>query len=219
MDAVLVGRALETRPGQQRLDLGAEHEAFRAHGIGQRLLAHAVARQNQAPRLALPDRDGEHARQPLEHRQAPLLVAEQDRLGVALGAEFVARRFEIAADILEIVDFAVEDDVEQPVGLVHRLVGAGRGVDDGEAGVREADLLLAPDRAAVGPAVVENADHGLRAPRLLRIRQAVPRRCHKARKTAHVSSFSSRCLSSTGGPRQPKSGTIAVDRSAHSHRD
>src|SRR5262249_48798138 len=72
-------------PGRhQRLDLGGDPERppVGRERVVKRLLAGAIARQQQPPVRAVPQPEREHPVEPLHHLVAPLLVAVDDRLGV-----------------------------------------------------------------------------------------------------------------------------------------
>jgi hypothetical protein len=140
------GRVLE-----QRLDLGAEdHALARQLGVVERLDAEAVAREQQTAGLRVPDREGEHPPEPIHAALAPLLVAMDDDLGVGARAEAMAVRDEFGADLGEVVDLAVEDDLDRAVLVAERLV-AGRQVDDAQAAVPEADAGAVVVAAGIGP--------------------------------------------------------------------
>ena len=71
-----------------------------------------------------------------------------DGLGVGRGGELVAQRDQLSAQAGEIVDLAVEDDLNLAVFVAHRLP-AGREIDDGQSSMRQAysvvtvtDILL-----------------------------------------------------------------------------
>ena len=96
---------------------------------------------------------------PLKRRKrlgAPRLVGVDDDLGVAAGAEAVAERLELGAQLDVVEDLAVEDDPQRAVLVGQRLL-AGRQVDDGQAGVRQAGALVAIGPELVRPAVPERA--------------------------------------------------------------
>ena len=75
---------------RQRAQLRRELEPVVLDAVVERLDPVAVARQHQPALASVPDRDREHAAQPLGERQAPLLVRVRDHLGVAVRAEAVA---------------------------------------------------------------------------------------------------------------------------------
>ena len=60
------------------------------------LLAHAIARQHQAPPLAVPNGDGEHASQPGEAVVAIFFIEMDDSFGIRPGREPVPSRLQIA---------------------------------------------------------------------------------------------------------------------------
>src|SRR2546425_2996161 len=94
----------------QGLQLRREPDPPRCGGDVQRLDAEAVAGQEQRSRGRVPDREREHATQPLHALRAVLLVEMQDRLGVALSGERMSPRDQHAPELAEVVDLAVEDD-------------------------------------------------------------------------------------------------------------
>ena len=71
----------------------------------------------------------------------------------------MAEGLELAAQLLEVVDLAVEDDAQLAVHGLHGLVAARGEIDDREAGVGEAGLLAGefalPEAAVVGAAVAQ----------------------------------------------------------------
>lgn len=82
----------------------------------------------------------------------------QNHFGIGAGGELVAFLNEILAQFEVIEDLTVEDDPERAVGGMQRL-RAARDVDDAEAGVSQADLLVHVDPDVVGAAVAQGADH------------------------------------------------------------
>ncbi len=90
-------------------------------------------------------------------RVAPLQIALQDDFGVAVGAEFRAARFEFAAQLSEIVDFAVEND-GAAAGLVgHRLIGAVTRIHDRKAAEYQGPAGLGRASAGIRPAMKQVA--------------------------------------------------------------
>ncbi len=169
VDGGEVGRATQQRVGEQALEFGGEDQA----AVGQfrhvqRLHPEAVAHQEQGAFCCIVDGEGEHAVEARQHRRPPLPPAAQDHLGIAMRGEDVAERFQLGADLGEIVDLAVEGDDVAAVLRRHRLRAAGH-VDDGEAAVAEADAGGRPHplpiRAAMGLRVRHRAD-ALRIDRL-----------------------------------------------------
>ncbi len=130
LDRAVVERALEPGVDEQRLQLRAEdHLAARQLGPVERLLAQAVARQEQGLAALVPQREGEHAAEAIETSLAPLFPGVDDHLGVGMGAEAMARRGQLADQRPIVVDFAVERDDDAAVLVEQRLPAAGQ-VDD-----------------------------------------------------------------------------------------
>src|SRR5262249_6881002 len=120
-DGAQVGGRLDARDEQQRLDLGREVQVFAALMEEQRLLAEAVAREDHASLSRVPDREREHAAQAMDDLLAPLLIGAQQDLGVRIEREAVAEPDQLAPQLAEVVDLAVEGQRE-PCGVVaHRL--------------------------------------------------------------------------------------------------
>ena len=69
---------------EQRLDLGAEEEAAVGLRVVERLDPEPVAREEELALARVPDREGEHALQPLDAADSLLLVEMDDRLGVGV---------------------------------------------------------------------------------------------------------------------------------------
>ncbi len=114
-----------------------------------------IAGEHEFPALGVVEREGEHAAQPVEEPLAPVAPAVQQHLGVARRDEVEALRLEFRPQRVKVVDLAVEDDPQAPVGRRHRLVAERREVDDREPAVAEADASVRGDPGAgvVGSAV------------------------------------------------------------------
>ena len=98
-----------------------------------------------------------HALETVEHAVTPLQVALQDDFGVAARAEFRAARFELAAQLAEIIDLAVEDD-GAAAGLVgHRLIGAVTGIHDRETAEYQRPARLGRAATGIRPAMEQVA--------------------------------------------------------------
>ena len=145
---------------EERLDLAAVDEARAVVLVVERLDAEEVARAHEALLRRVPDGDGEHAAQLLEHVRAPRLVAVDDGLRVAVRDERVAHRLELGAQLLEVVDLAVERDGHGAVGVLHGLAGAFE-VDDRQAAKAHRDVVVHEEALVVGPAVGDAVGHVL----------------------------------------------------------
>ena len=122
--------------------------------------AKVVARDQQALRAPVPQREGEHALQVLEHAHAVLAIGVEQRLSVAVGAEGMAARLQLAPQRGEVVDLAVEHARELAVGGAHRLRAAGD-VDDRQAPEAERERPVAVVAFVVRTAVLKTSGHVL----------------------------------------------------------
>lgn len=120
--------------------------------------AKRVAGEHDAPLARVPDREGEHPVEAVDHGGAEVFVEVDEHLGVGVRAEGVAP-FEFAAERAEVVDLAVEGDPDGPVLVGHGLVPGGRQVEDGEPPVREADGAVDVHARVVGAAVPDGVGH------------------------------------------------------------
>ena len=119
--ALVVGDVAGPQQGGQR---GGEAQPPGSVGQVQRLDAEAVAREHEPAAVALGDGEGEHALEALHAALAPVAVALQHDLGVAVGEEAQARGLELGAQLAVVVDAAVEDDRQAQHGVDHRLRAA-----------------------------------------------------------------------------------------------
>ena len=70
----------------------------------------------------------------------------------------MTRRFEIAAQLGEVVDLAVEDDPDRAVLVVNRLM-AGRQIDDAQPPHPERHAFFHPHALVVGAAMADDVAH------------------------------------------------------------
>ena len=126
---------------QQRLRRGGEAETARRFVVVQRLDAQTVAREEQ--RVAVPDREGEHAVQALDTGFAPFKVRPQNDLGVAVGAEGMAERDQLGAQLGVVVDRAVEHQRGAGRGIQHGLRGFFGKIDDRQPPVAQPHRAVA----------------------------------------------------------------------------
>ena len=163
----VVVESLEVEPaghrgvGQQGLQLGGERQAALREPVEEGLLAGAVPREEDAAARTVDESEGEHAVEPGDAVGPPLPVRSQQHLGVACRPEGVPSRLQVRPDLAVVVDLAVEDDDSLAGSVLHRLVAAGREVDDREAPVPEADPAVGrpPQPGVVRAAVAHRVAH------------------------------------------------------------
>ncbi|MCX5682226.1 MAG: hypothetical protein NT049_00875 [Planctomycetota bacterium] len=161
VDRRVVGPTRHVGVLQDRLDFRSENQPSARVPIVQRLDAEAVAGQEEPPPRGVVDRKGEHAVEAVEALLAPLLVGMEDDLGVGPGAKRVAEMPQFLGQLDVIVNLAVEDDVERPVFVGHRLKARVREVDDREPPVGQRHAAAGAHAAAVGSAVLLDRVHSL----------------------------------------------------------
>jgi hypothetical protein len=143
---------------RQRAQLRRESELVAAGAVVERLDPEAVAREHEPLPRRVPERDCEHAAQPSREVEAPLLVAVDEHLGVAVRREAMAVALEPVAQLGVVVDLAVLDDVDRLVLVRERLV-AGVEVDDRESPRGQSDRAVDERAVRVRPPVDERRAH------------------------------------------------------------
>ncbi len=98
--------------------------------------------------------------QPIDQARAMLLIEMDQDFGIALGPEPVSPAFEPAAQLLVVVDLAVEDDLDRAVFVADRLVAPFQ-VDDRQPPMRQPDPWLGPEPLGVRAAMGDRIAHGL----------------------------------------------------------
>ena len=122
---------------KKRLDLRRSPKRVPVVGDVERLDAVRVAGEQHAPAVRVVEREGIHPAQVVGHPLPLIAVEREQNLGVGARAEDVAAAFEAVAERAEVVDLAVERDVQPPVVARHRLCAGVGEVEDGEAPVAE----------------------------------------------------------------------------------
>ncbi len=148
------------QPGKQaqRLQLRAERQRAIVPPVVERLDAEMVAREEQLAPATVPQREREHAGQPVEHPRAPGLPAVDQHFAVALRDEDVSGGRELVPQCAEIVDLAVEDDGDRAVGGDERLVAACD-VDHRQPAKAESDRSVEEETVVIGAAMRKRGRH------------------------------------------------------------
>src|SRR5262245_59216820 len=152
-------RSIGTVIVKQRLQLRGEDELAVPRCVVQRLDAEAIACEQYPTLPAVPDGEGEHAPQMLHAPGAEILVKVHDGFGVTRRPQLVASGFEQIAQLLVVVDLAVEHDPNGSVFVRNRLVAVVQ-IDDAEAPHAEGNAVGQVDAFVVWSAV----DHGVAHP-------------------------------------------------------
>ena len=155
-----VERLRDPRVDQEGAQVGGEDQLLAVRPVEERLLAGAVAGQQQAAAWLVPDREGEHPVEVLHQVGAVLLVEVGDDLGVGLRLQPVALGGELLAELGRVVDLAVADRPDRTV-LVGERRRRGGDVDDGQAAEAECAVGARLVALAVGAAVGHGPRHGV----------------------------------------------------------
>src|SRR5207245_11522924 len=125
----------------------------------ERLLAGAVAREDQALATVGADGEAEHTVEPPDGVGPESLVQRDDGLDVARGPERVPGADPLLAQLPRVVDLAVAHHPDGSVGILKRLIAGGE-VHDREATSADAGALVTHDALAVRATVREGGGHG-----------------------------------------------------------
>ena len=85
--------------------------------------------------------EGEHADQPRQALPSPLGVCCEKHLCVGLGTECMPPGAKLAAQLLVVVNFAIEDQHKAPIVTHHGLVSIGAEIDDRQASLAKCNCL------------------------------------------------------------------------------
>src|SRR5262249_37770454 len=94
VQAARVDLARDCRIDEQRLYLGSKQQAAASNGVEQRAYADSIPGQEQRLRSTVPDTKRPLTVQSLDRRGAVLFKEVKDDLGIGLGAEAMAFRYE-----------------------------------------------------------------------------------------------------------------------------
>ena len=188
-----VHAAGEARQADELLDLGGEGDAVPVRGDVERLDAETVARREEALVAAVPDEESPHPAQALEAGLAPFCVGREQHLAVGVGGEGAALAAQLVAQLEIIVDLPVENEVEAPARIGHRLKAGVGEIEDRKPPVPERDRArgrgeFAPARP-VRPAMGDEVDA-----------RALGREGDGAVKTAHMGEGRRRLVAGAPAP-------------------
>ncbi|MNO51799.1 hypothetical protein D3C76_422010 [compost metagenome] len=135
---------------EQRRQRRGKTQALAGARQVQRLDAEAVAGDEQALAVALPDGEGKHAVEFRQQRFAPGMETLEQHFGVATGIEGITQAFKFAAQFREVVDRAVEGQGQSQLIVDHRLRRTVRQVHDFQAAMAQGNRPLAVKTPGVG---------------------------------------------------------------------
>jgi hypothetical protein len=171
--------------GQERFHLRRKQQLASGLAVVERLDAETVAREEQAPRVRIPERDREHAEQARERLDTPFFIQMDDDLAVRFGAEGVLAP-QRAPQILVVVDLAVDGHDDGPVFVGDRLPAA-LGVHDRQPAEDEVDRVREQQLFVVGAAQAQLPAHRPQDAGPVALGLFAGRGRREARKAAHKS--------------------------------
>ena len=156
---LLVHGLLKAGMLEETLDLAAEQQiAVGGLIVVERLDAEDVTRAKELAGAHVVHHEAVHATQAIDQTLSPLLIAVHEDLGVGVAVERVPRGLELGAELLKVVDLAVEHHEDRAVLVAHGL-GASLGeVENGQAAETQRHAIFDMGSAHVGTAV-DNAIH------------------------------------------------------------
>src|SRR5690606_4330062 len=141
-----------------RLELRREDERAAVVEVIERLDTGSIAKELEPPLSRIPDRDREHAVDPIDEAVAPFEIGVQRDLGIGVGPKRAPAFLELLAQTAPAVDLAVERDPRLPVRREHRLPGGLAEIDDRQALETDFDGTVEPQATRIGPAVGDRVE-------------------------------------------------------------
>ena len=158
MNRFVIDVATDARVLQQGIELGTEDQLSVELGVQQRLLSHAIARQEKRFGAFIPNRKRKHPAQVLWTIGSPLVVGVNDSFSIAVGIELVAELFEFFAQLAIVVDLAVENNPCRAVLIMNRLLSV-REIDDREPSHRQSHAIAEIETVIVRTAMTNGLIH------------------------------------------------------------
>ena len=143
---------------QQRFDLRGKHQGVANADVIERLDPEMIPREEQLAAFHIPQGKRKHPVEPPDTRRPPLLVGMNNDLGVGPGPELVTGFLQLVAQLDEIVDLAVEHDLNRSVFIANRLPAAAD-VDDAQPAMAQPDLPIHQLALAVRATMTDGLVH------------------------------------------------------------
>ena len=133
--------------------------------VEQRLDAEAVPKQMQLPRRPVPQGNRKHPDEAGDSVGPPLRERRKNHLGISRSRKAMSERLQLSADLLEVVDFAVEDHHPGLATRHHGLMPQRTEIKNRQSPMPETGPVVGvePEPLVVGPAMMERL-HGPRQP-------------------------------------------------------
>ncbi|CRO73079.1 hypothetical protein PAERUG_P18_London_17_VIM_2_04_10_01546 [Pseudomonas aeruginosa] len=166
-DAAGVEHRVGLGVGEDRLGFRGEQHTAGGRVVVQRLDPEAIAHQPQALLALVPQGEAVDAAEPDEGSLAPLQIGAQHHLGVRAGAEDLAQRLQLGAQLAEVVDLAAVGQRHPPTSLGKHRLSAVLQVDDRQAPMAEQRVPRQPQAFGVRPARGQGTGHAFEDAALL----------------------------------------------------
>ena len=120
-----------------------------------------VARQPQPSVDTIPNCQGEHPPEPVEHLWSFFCIQSKEDLGIAPRPEPVTTQLQVGPQFDEIIDFPIVDHPIPAIRRRHRLVTGGTEIQDRQPPVPQAESSIGRDvdTRIIGPTVGHGVPH------------------------------------------------------------
>jgi len=158
IDSAPIGNCRHHARCEERLDLRGKEQPIALPRPIEWADAKSIAKQHEAARRFIPERDGELAAKLLKHRFAIFLPHVGQNLGVAMCVKAMTARLELCALFDVIEELAVEDDVHRFVLIGHRLLSI-RETDDAQTAGCEGKSSSMEESLFIGSTMDDGTSH------------------------------------------------------------
>ncbi|KAK4045051.1 hypothetical protein OUZ56_032459 [Daphnia magna] len=138
--------------------LGGEAQLLTVKRVKERLLPGAIAAQQRASLRSVKDAEGEHTIEPVNDRIAKCPIPFENHLTIATPAKLVPACAELFADLVMIVDLAIEYENRRPIRRHHWLMTGGRQIENRKARKAENRVLPSVGTRVIGAAAMKRRE-------------------------------------------------------------
>ena len=130
-----LGRGVDLAASEKCLDLRCNPQGSTIISKIEWFDAERVTGQEQSLPSAVPDCEGVHSSEMVDHFGAAIRIHVQEHFGIAAGAEAITFVLQARAKFPVVVDFAVEGNNQTPISSCHGLAAGFGEINDGKTAV------------------------------------------------------------------------------------